>query len=202
MTQIDYYLFPLSPFTYLAGTKLEEIAQKHGASVNYKPFDLFRVFAEHGTQLPGKRHPSRQSYRLQEIARIARMNNLPVNPRPLHWPTDPKRAAAAIIYAQEFAREHSSGDVGKLSFEILSACWAREQDIAREDVIETCLTAAGFDAGIAQRDLQSALDIYERNTDEALAANVFGAPTYVHGNDVFWGQDRLPYLDAHLAVTG
>jgi len=202
MTQIDYYLFPLSPFTYLAGMKLEQIAEKHGASVRYKPFDLFRVFGDHGTQPPGKRHPSRQSYRLQEITRTAKMNDLPVNLKPAHWPTDPKRAVAAVIYAQEFAADHPGGNVGKLSFEILSACWAGDQDIAREDVIEKCLVAAGFDGGIAQRDLQSAMDIYERNTDEALAANVFGAPTYIHGNEVFWGQDRLEYLDAHLAVTG
>ena len=202
MTQVDYYLFPLSPFSYLAGLELEKIAKKHDVSVRYKPFDLFRVFAEHGTQPPAKRHPSRQSYRLQEIARVAKMKGLPVNLKPAHWPTDPKRAVAAIIYAQEFARDHPGGDVGKLSFEILSACWAQEKDIAREDVIEKCLIVAGFDAGLAQRDLQSAFDIYERNTDEALASNVFGAPTYVHGNDVFWGQDRLAHLDAHLAVIG
>lgn len=202
MSQIDYYLFPLSPFTYLAGMQLEEVAKKHDVKVVYKPFDLFRVFADHGTQPPGKRHPSRQAYRLQEIERVAGMNGLDVNLKPAHWPTDPKRAVAAIIYAQEFAEQHPGGDVGKLSFEILRACWAGEQDIAREDVIEKCLVAAGFDGGLAQRDLQSALDIYERNTDEALAANVFGAPTYVYGNQLFWGQDRLAHLDAHLATVG
>ena len=202
MSTIDYYLFPLSPFTYLAGMRLEEIAARHGHSVRYKPFDLMRVFAEHGVQPVGKRHPARQAHRLQEIARIAKFNGLPVNPRPAHWPTDPSRAVAAVIYAQEFAQDHPGGDVGKLSFALLRAVWADEKDIAREAVVEGCLTEAGFDPGIAQRDLQSALDIYQRNTDEALAANVFGAPTYVHGNEVFWGQDRLAHLEAHIAAAG
>lgn len=202
MSQIDYYLFPLSPFNYLAGMRLEEVAAKHGASVRYKPFDLFRVFAEHGTLPPGKRHPARQAYRSQEMVRVAKMNGMDMQMKPAHWPTDPKRAVAAVIYAQEFAQDHPGGDVGKLSFALLRACWAEDKDIAREDVVEACLVSAGFDAGIAQRDLQSALDIYERNTDEALASNVFGAPTYVHGHEVFWGQDRLSHLDAHLAAAG
>ncbi|QPH56170.1 2-hydroxychromene-2-carboxylate isomerase [Pontivivens ytuae] len=198
MAVIDYYLFPLSPFTYLAGLRLEEVAARHNAKINYKPFDLMRVFAAHGTPPVPKRHESRQAYRLQELARIAKMNGMPINPRPAHWPTDPKPAVAAVIYAQEFSHEHPGGDVGKLSFNLLKACWAEEKDISHESVVEKCLEDAGFDGGIAQRDLQSAFDIFERNTDEALASNVFGAPTYIVDHEVYWGQDRLAYLDAHL----
>ncbi|WP_316015036.1 2-hydroxychromene-2-carboxylate isomerase [Roseobacter sp. HKCCA0434] len=201
MATIDYYLFPLSPFTYLAGMQLEEVAAKHGAEINYKPFDLMRVFAEHGTPPVPKRHPARQAYRLQELKRIAAANDLPINVQPAHWPTDPKPACAAVIYAQEFAHQHPGGDVGKLSFNLLRACWAEEKDIAHEQVVERALEDAGFDGGLAQRDLQSAFDIFEKNTEEALAANVFGAPSYVVDGEMFWGQDRLSYLDRHLEAS-
>lgn len=195
MSVIDYYVFPLSPFNYLAGEQLEQIAAKHGVAIRYKPFDLFHVFGAHGTLPPGKRHVSRQAYRMQELARVAKFVDLPITLKPAHWPTDPKPAICALIYAQE----EGGGDLGKLSFSLLRACWAEEKDIASADVVAECLSAAGFDAAIAQKDPEQALAIYAQNTDEALAANVFGAPSYVYGDQVFWGQDRLAYLDAYLA---
>ena len=64
MAQIDYYYFPISPFTYLAGQGLEKIAAKHDAEINYKPVQLMRIFAETGTPPVAERHTSRQQYRL------------------------------------------------------------------------------------------------------------------------------------------
>ena len=195
MAKIDYYLIPLSPFTYLAGTRLEEVAAKHGAEINYKPFGLMKVFEEHGTPAVPQRHPSRIAYRAQEIPRIGKMNNLPVNLNPAHWPTNPVPSCAAIIAAQEAG----SGDVGGLAHAFGRACWAEERDIADDAVVAELLEAHGFDPAIAQSGMLSAVETFERNTQDALKAGVFGAPTYVVGDQIFWGQDRLAYLDAYLA---
>ena len=195
MAEIDYYLFPLSPFSYLAGLRLEEIAARHGAQINYKPVELFRIFAETGTLPPKDRPESRKRYRMQDIARVAKVEGLPINLQPAHWPTNAVPASAAIIAAQEAG----GGDTGQLVHNILKACWAEDRDIADEAVLADCLTAAGFDAAIAGRGLLEAVETLQRNTDEALKRWVFGAPSYVVGEEVFWGQDRLPHLDAHLA---
>jgi 2-hydroxychromene-2-carboxylate isomerase len=198
MAAVDYYFFPLSPFSYLAGTRLEEVAASRGASVTYKPFDLFKVFKETGTLPPKERHPSRQKYRLQDIARVARMNGMPVNLQPAHWPTNPVPAAAALIAAQEAG----GGDLGRLAHSILKAVWAEDRDVAADAVLEELMAAAGFEPGLVSKGLLSGVGVYERNTEEALRAGVFGAPSYVVGDEVFWGQDRLPHLDAHLAAIG
>ncbi|RED18649.1 2-hydroxychromene-2-carboxylate isomerase [Pontivivens insulae] len=195
MATIDYYTFPLSPFAYLAGEQLEAVAASHGATINYIPFDLLKVFGEQGTQPPGKRHPSRQAYRLQELARVAKMNGLEINLKPAHWPTDPKPAVIAMINAQSA----EGGDLGKLTHGILRAVWAEEKDISQLEVIEACLTAAGYDASVAHGDAEAALAQFERNTVTAMDAGVFGAPTYIVDDQVYWGQDRLSYLDAYLA---
>ena len=195
MQQIDYYLFPLSPFGYLAGTRLEEVAAKHGATINYKPFGLMKVFEAVGTPPPAERHPNKAKYRGQEIDRVAKFNGMPVNAKPAHWPTNPAPASYAIIAAQEAG----GGDLGGLVHSIFRACWAEEKDIAQDDVIKACLTANGFDAGLADSGLLSGAETFGRNTDEALKAGAFGTPTYVVGDEVFWGQDRLPHLDAYLA---
>lgn len=195
MAQIDYYLFPLSPFSYLAGLGLEEIAARRGASVAYKPVQLFRIFEATGTAMVKDRHVSRQKYRLQDIARVARRVRLPVNLRPAHWPTNPAPASAAIIAAQAAG----GGDLGRLVHAFLRAVWAEDRDIAEDAVVRDVLNAHGFDPGLADRDLMGAMETLQRNTDEALRRMVFGAPSYVVGEEVFWGQDRLAYLDEHLA---
>jgi len=195
MAQIDYYMITLSPFTYLAGTQLEEIAAKHDATINYKPFGLMKVFEEHGTPPPPKRHPARAAYRLQEIPRIAKMNNLPINLHPAHWPTNPVPSCAAIIAAQEAG----GGDLGGLAHALCAGCWAEEKDMADDEVVAEIMKKHGFDPAIASQGLLSSVETFERNTQDALNAGVFGAPTYIVGEEIFWGQDRLAYLDAHLA---
>jgi 2-hydroxychromene-2-carboxylate isomerase len=195
MAEIDYYLFPLSPFSYLAGLRLEEVAARHGAQINYKPVELFRIFAETGTLPPKDRPESRKRYRMQDIARVAKIEGLPINLQPAHWPTNAVPASAAIIAAQEAG----GGEMGQLVHNILKACWAEDRDIAEDAVLRDCLAAAGFEADIAGRGLLEAVETLQRNTDEALKRWVFGAPSYVVGEEVFWGQDRLPHLDAHLA---
>ena len=196
MAEIDYYLFPLSPFSYLAGAKLEEIASRHDAKISYKPMQLMRIFAETGTPQLKDRHPSRQSYRLADLARVARANGLPINPTPRHFPTNPVPASAAIISAQAAG----AGDVGALVRGFLRAVWAEERDIADDAVVREVLAAAGFDPGLADKGMLSAVETLERNTDEALRRGVFGAPSYLLDDEVFWGQDRLPLLEAALAA--
>ena len=68
-----------------------------------------------------------------------------------------------------------------------------------DGVVRECLEAAGFAPDLADKSMLSGAETLERNTDEALRRGVFGAPSYVVGDEVFWGQDRLAHLDAHLA---
>lgn len=196
MAEIDYYVFPLSVFSYLAGTELEEIAARQGATITYKPVQLMRMMAEVGTPTIAERHVSKQKYRLQDIARVARAKGLPVNLQPRHFPTNPVPAAAAIITAQA----QGEGDLGRLVHGFLRAVWAEERDIAEDAVVRDLLAEAGFDPAVADRGLLTSVETLERNTDEALRRMVFGAPSYVVGDELFWGQDRLGQLEAHLAA--
>ena len=197
VTQIDYYMFPLSPFGYLAGMQLEKIAAKHGITINYKPFGLMKIFEEVGTPPPTERHPSKGQYRAQDIVRVAKFNDMPVNLKPAHWPTNPAPACYAIIAAQNVG----GGDLVGLVHALFRACWAEEKDIAEDDVIKACLTSNEFEAGLADSGMLSGAETFGRNTEDAIKAGVFGTPTYVVDDQVFWGQDRLPHLDAYLAET-
>ncbi|MCE8513425.1 2-hydroxychromene-2-carboxylate isomerase [Ruegeria pomeroyi] len=196
MADIDYYFATLSPFSYLAGQRLEEIAARHGAKIAYKPIDIMALFARTGGVPPKDRHPSRIEYRAQELQRQMRKTGLPLNMKPAFWPTN----AAPSSYAIIAAGRAGGGDLGALCHGILRACWAEERDIAQDEVIRDCLSSAGFDPGLADSGLLAGAETYAANLEEAVERGVFGAPFYITADGQrFWGQDRLDDLDAHLA---
>ncbi|MGI3184436.1 2-hydroxychromene-2-carboxylate isomerase [Nioella aestuarii] len=196
MANIDYYFSTLSPFTYLAGTGLEEIAARHGAGITYKPMDIMTLFTRTGGTAPKDRHPARMAYRAQELRRAQVKSGLPLNIKPMFWPTNPAPSSYAIITAQKTG----GGDLAGLVHGILRACWAEEKDIAENDVVRAALAATGFDPDLADKGMLSAAEEYARNLEDAVSANVFGAPFYiVDGTEHFWGHDRLQDLDRYLA---
>ena len=152
------------------------------------------IFEETGTPPPPKRHPSLMVYRAQELKRISKRFDMPFNLQPAHWPTNPAPACNAIIAAQAAG----GGDVGGLIQSLLKAVWAEEKDISQDDVVKACLTANGFDAAIADSDPEVSQAEFAKNTEDASKSGVFGTPTYIVGEEVFFGQDRIDYLDDFL----
>jgi len=195
MPHIDFYFATLSPFTYLSGTRPAEIAAKHGATITYKPLDIMALFARTGGTPPKDRHPNRQEYRLQDLVRRAKVVGLPLNPKPMFWPTNGAPSAYAIMAAQ-----NSGGDVAKLVHAFGAACWAEERDISQDDVVRDCLEKAGFDPALADKDMMTSADTFAKNLEDAVSAGAFGAPFFITDSDQrFWGEDRIDDLDAYLA---
>ncbi|MEC3862740.1 2-hydroxychromene-2-carboxylate isomerase [Mesobacterium sp. TK19101] len=197
MAQIDYYFSTISPFTYLAGLRLENIAARHGAQITYKPVDILALFPRTGGTHPKDRAPARMQYRAQELARQSRKSGMPLNLTPAHFPANAAPSSYAIIAAQKAG----GGDLGALVHAILRACWAEDKDVADDAVIRAALAQAGFDPGLTDSGLLVGAETYARNLEEAVEAGVFGAPFYVvvDSGQKFWGQDRLDDLDAHLS---
>ena len=199
MAHIDYYFATVSPFTYLAGTRLDAIADRHGASVAYKPLDIIGLFGRTGGVPPKDRHPARQAYRLQELRRQAKKAGLAMNLKPAHWPTNPAPSSYALIAASKTDAGADPSRMGALVHGITRACWAEERDIADDAVIRDVLAAEGFDPALADSGMLAGAEQYGRNLEEAVSRDVFGAPFYLVGEERFWGQDRLDDLDLHLA---
>ena len=196
MAHIDYYFSTISPFTYLAGTRMEGVARKHGATIAYKPVDIMALFGRTGGVSPKDRHESRKEYRAQSLLRTAKKLGMPFHLQPAHWPTN----AAPSSYAIIAAAQAGGGDLAELVHGFTRAVWAEEKDIAEDSVVKTCLTDAGFDPGLADSGLLAGAETYAANLEDAVSAGVFGAPFYVvDGGQRFWGQDSLEDLDLHLA---
>lgn len=200
MPHIDYYFSTISPFAYLAGTRLEEIAAKHGATITYKPLDITALFPRTGGTAPKDRHESRREYRLQELGRQARKAGLPINLQPMFWPANAAPSSYAIIAAQAEKAKGAGGDLGGLVHAVLRTCWAEERDISRDETVRDLLAKHGFDAGLADSGMLMGAETYANTLEEAVGKGVFGSPFYItDSGQRFWGQDRLDDLDLHLA---
>lgn len=198
MAAIEYYFSLMSPFTYLAGLRLERLADRQGATIAYKPVDLPEVFTHTGGVPLGKRSPARLAYREQELRRIAKRSGLPFNLHPKHFPADPTLASCTVIAAAARTGEDET-DAGALAHAFLRAVWAGEKDISDRDTVRAVVGDLGLDPGLVHEASDHA-GTYRQNTAEAIERGVFGSPFYIVDGEKFWGQDRLDDLEAHLAA--
>ena len=189
---IDYYFTTISPFAYMGHRAFIEVAERHGCPVNFKPFNLMDVWAQSGAVPPAQRPEVRQRYRLIELQRVALMRDTCLNVHPEHWPTDPSLADLCVCALVE--RDENPADFALTAGR---AVWERELQIADETVVAKLLDECGHDSAAV---LEAAgtgeiAAIRAGNTEAAIAADAVGAPAYVYKGEVFWGQDRIEYLD-------
>ena len=187
---VDYYFSPSSPWTYLGHERFADIARRNGAEIAVKPVDYGVIFPQSGGLPLGKRAPQRQAYRLVELARWKKSLGVPLNAQPKYFPVDATGAACLICGAAEDARMALAGD-------LLRAIWAEERNLADPAV----LAQIAARHGIAESPpvIEAGRPIYAQYTQEALTRGVFGAPTYAYRDELFWGQDRLEFLECALA---
>jgi 2-hydroxychromene-2-carboxylate isomerase len=192
---IDYLFTLMSPWAYLGFDLFHGIAARHGVAVRYRPVLLLNVFSETGGLPLAKRHPARQAYRLVELQRWRAIRGLPLILKPAGVPFDATLADCIALAA--VARGLSPEAYLRAAHR---AIWAEQQNLSDENTLIRLLAETRLQADLL--DLARSTGIraeYEANRDWALAANVFGAPSYVLEGEIFWGQDRLDLLEAALA---
>jgi len=197
-TTVDYYFAPQSPWTYLGHARFAAILRDSGAAVRVLPIDLGgKVFPISGGLPVGQRAPQRQAYRLLELQRYSTFLNAPLNLKPKFFPVNGDDAARLIIAVDL----HDGADAAmKITGALLAAVWAQERHIDDEKVLAELLAEQGLDpARLEQSHSQAAHERYDANTQAAIDAGVFGAPSYVIDGEIFWGQDRLGFVERKLA---
>ena len=195
---VDYYFAPQSPWAYLGHQRLAEIVQRSGASVRVMPIDLGgKVFPISGGLPLGQRAPQRQAYRLVELQRFSAHLDAPLNLKPKYFPVGGDDAARLII-AADLAQ--GAPAAMKVAGAVLGACWAQERNIADDKVLAELLSEQGLPAQFLEASHSQAVqERYESGTQAAIDAGVFGAPSYVIDGEIFWGQDRLDFVERALA---
>ncbi len=195
---VQYFFAPHSPWAYLGHERFVTLAKAHGAQIEVKPFDLGRVFSQSGGLPLAKRAPQRQAYRLQELARWSEYLQLPLKVQPTFFPVSPD-ASAKLILATRLALGVDTALA--LTGAIMRALWAEDRNIGDADTLVQIANSCELDGRMLLKssDTASVQAEYERNTEDATNANVFGVPWFVVDGENFWGQDRLDFVDRALA---
>jgi 2-hydroxychromene-2-carboxylate isomerase len=193
---VDYYFATVSPWAYLGHARFVAIAQAAGATVRVKPMDLGEIFPVSGGLPLAKRAPQRQAYRLVELRRFSDWLGIPLNPQPAFFPVQGNDAAKLIIAADQAQGSAAALD---LAGRVGAAIWAEQRNVADPAVLAALLAEAGLPAALMDQAADPAVAArYAEYTTEARDLGVFGAPSYVIDGEIFWGQDRLDFVERRL----
>jgi len=199
MKKILYFYSVVSPFAYLGNKKLIEISKKYSAEIIEKPIDLVgKVFVATGGVPVPQRHISRQNYRLLELKRWGNFLNIKINQKPKFFPPKDPHTPALFCIASI-----NMGIKNDFSFRVLKELWAQENDISNLETLKSIANDLKINFEELNKFAMSdkIKKIYESNTQEAINMNIFGVPTYIYNNEIFWGQDRLELLEHSLKIN-
>jgi carboxymethylenebutenolidase len=193
---LQYYFTPVSPWAYLGHARFCSIAKAAGARVEVLPVDYGVIFPQSGGLPLAKRAPQRQAYRLVELMRFSEWLQVPLVLQPKFFPVDGAPASRLLVATQRAAGPQAAL---ALAGAMMKAVWAEERNLAERDTLAELLAEQPLAASLlAEADAPEATAGYGQNTQRALAAGVFGAPSYVVAGEIFWGQDRLEMLQRRL----
>jgi 2-hydroxychromene-2-carboxylate isomerase len=189
--QIDYYFSLQSPWAYIGHKLFREIASTHDVKVNHKPVTLVDLFSETGGLPLLKRHPARQRYRMVELQRWRDKRGLKFHLQPANWPFDARLADGVVIAALEAG--HDPDPFLRRAF---PAVWEDQLNLADPATLVKLAEDSGLPGkALVERSPSDEVGaVYEKNREDAVAADVFGSPVYVLDGEVFWGQDRIELL--------
>jgi 2-hydroxychromene-2-carboxylate isomerase len=186
---IDFYFDYGSPTSYLAYTQIAAIAKRTGAALNYRPILLGGVFQAAGNRSPVE-VAAKGKWMAADIEFFARRYGVPYRWNP-HFPIDTLPLMRGAMFAQR------EGFLVPYSDVVFTAMWAEGANIGDPKVIGEVLSAGGLDTQriFAATQEQAIKDALKAATEQAVARGVFGAPTFFVGERMFFGQDRMLYVE-------
>jgi 2-hydroxychromene-2-carboxylate isomerase len=195
---VVYYMATVSPWTYLGHARFRAVCARHDAQIQLRVMDLGKVFPASGGVALKDRPPQRRAYRLMELKRWRDYLGIPMNIEPKHFPVSAEPAATTLLAVLE---RHGTETALDFAGDVLQAMWADERNVSDTATLSELLATRQLDAAglLAHARSAEVAARYIQHSQEAIARGVFGSPTYVYQDELYWGQDRLDFLDRALA---
>lgn len=197
---LDFYFDCSSPWTYLAFHAIQPLAAETGAEIAWKPIlvgGVFNAVNQTVYDSRAKPNPLKQAYMLKDIAAWARLYGLRIAFPPTVFPVNSVKCMRGAFVALD------EGKLVAYATAAFEAYWGDDRDIGREDVLadiaaKACIERQRFFAGIETDTCKARL---RTNTDELIARGGFGSPTIFVGEQMFFGNDRMPLIRSALEAT-
>jgi len=192
---IEFYFDFLSPYGYLAATKIDDLAEKYGRRVIWRPFLLGVTVIKVMGLKPLMETPLKADYIKKDLARSAKLLGVPLN-LATNGPTNSLAAARAFYWVQERDKELAK----KLALKLLTRQWVLGEDISEVETIADEAESLGINREELLIALQSKSlkDRLNREVNKAIECGVFGSPTFCVDGEILWGADRLRMLEHWL----
>jgi len=192
---IEFYFDFLSPYGYLAATKIEDLAAKYGRPVVWRPFLLGVTVMKVMGLKPVMETPLKADYTMKDLERSARLLGVPLN-LSTNGPTNSRGAARAFYWVHDKDEKLAK----ELALVLLTRQWVRGEDISEAEVIADEAASLGINreellVALRSESLKKRLG---REVDKAIERGVFGSPTFCIDGEILWGVDRLQMLEHWL----
>jgi len=195
MKQVEFFFDVGSPYSYLAYHQLPKIAQAKGADIVWRPMLLGGVFQATGNSSPAT-IPAKGRYSNVDLERWAKHFGVPIQQNP-HFPINTLQLMRGTVGMQL----RSDAEFHRYLTAIFSAMFEHPRNLGDLQELAAVLEAAGISPALMLELVQDdrIKQTLRKTTEEAVARGVFGAPTFFVGDEMFWGQDRLHFVEAALA---
>ena len=195
---IDFYFEFASPYGYLASTRIDALAERHGRTVAWHPIMLGAAFKETGAR-PLMQTPLKGPYLLHDVPRFARYLGVPLTLPPV-MPTNSLAASRACVWLDQ----DDPALAKRLAKMLLHVHWGEGRDLGAPEAVAEVAAGLGIDraallAAVADQRIK---DILKERTQAAIERGVFGSPFIFVDREPFWGADRLPQIEAWLTHGG
>jgi 2-hydroxychromene-2-carboxylate isomerase len=192
MAVLHFWFDYSCPYAYLASTQVAALAQRTRATLVYEPMLLGGVFRAVGTsqRLFAELSPAKAKHNALDMQRWADLFGVPLT-MPAAHPMRTVEALRATLL---------SGIDPRVVDGFYRAYWIEGRAPSEEATMRDVLGAAGHDASAILARLSGAKDDLRRRTDQAIALGIFGAPAFVVGEEMFWGQDRIELVEKELTA--
>lgn len=189
---IDYFFSVGSPWAFIGLETFAALANAYGATVRPHVIPLIE---DNGGIYSRNRPEARRAYWTKDLKRWAALRGKTLNFDNRAALSDPSPAGLLVIAASE-----AGEDWLKLTQALQEAFWGRGEDIGKLEIRRAIADAAGFDGAALEERAQSETvqAIRKASYETAKAAGVFGLPTFRYEDELYWGQDSLPFLERHL----
>lgn len=195
MKQVEFFFDVGSPYSYLAYHQLPKIARARNAEIVWRPMLLGGVFQATGNSSPAT-VPMKARYSALDLERWARHFDVPFRHNP-HFPIN----TLALMRGATGMQMRGEAEFQRYLSAVFSAMFEQPRNLNAPEEFAAVLEAAGISPLVVlelTRD-DKVKEKLRQDTQEAVSRGVFGAPTFFVGDDMFWGQDRLQFVDLALA---
>ena len=191
--QIDYYYTLMSPWAYLGAQRFYDLQNKYSFEINHYPLDISKLFSLTGGIPLRKRSEQRKAVRMMELRRWKKKLKLPLNFNPKYFPLPDIETASCMVLSIQDSKIQNS-----LSLNLLKCVWVEDKDIGDINTLIEICDNLGLNGNELLEQSQDCENMYHSLADTAAKCNVFGSPSYVLNDEVFWGQDRLDLLEEKI----